>query len=54
MYDKYGYRKGWTFGGGVKYMSFKLDIADDTGIYEFNKGTSDAQRNMRFAFSYVF
>ena len=53
FHDKMGYRMGYTFGGGITYGSFKLDIADDSSIYEFNKGATDAKRNLRFTLSFV-
>jgi len=53
FHDRYGYRMGPTFGGGITYGSFKLDIADDGSIYDFNKHNPDAKRNLRFTFSFV-
>jgi len=46
--DEYGWRIGYTFGGGVKFKSFKLDIADDSRIYDFEESS-----NRRFSISYV-
>ena len=48
FYDHYGLRKGFTFGGGIKFKSFKLDIADDSRIYDFEESS-----NRRFALTYV-
>lgn len=53
FHDRYGYRMGPTFGGGITYGSFKLDIADDGSIYDFNKHNPDAKRNLRFTFSFI-
>lgn len=46
--DPEGLRKGFTFGGGVKFKNFKLDIADDSQIYDFEESS-----NRRFAISYL-
>jgi hypothetical protein len=48
FYDHYGLRKGLTFGGGIKFKNFKLDVADDSRIYDFEESS-----NRRFALSYV-
>jgi len=48
FYDHYGYRKGLTFGGGIKFKSLKLDIADDSKIYDFQE-----RLNRRFALTFV-
>ncbi|MCD6087463.1 MAG: hypothetical protein J7L74_00575, partial [Candidatus Hydrothermae bacterium] len=48
FYDRYGLRKGITFGGGVKFKNFKLDIADDSKIYDFEESS-----NRRFSISYI-
>jgi len=48
FYDHYGLRKGVTFGGGIKFKNFKLDIADDSKIYDFEESS-----NRRFALTYV-
>ena len=53
FHDRYGYRMGYTFGGGISYGSFKLDIADDSAIYEFNKHNPDVKRNLRFTLTFV-
>ncbi len=53
FHDRYGYRMGYTFGGGISYGSFKLDIADDSAIYEFNKHSPDVKRNLRFTLTFV-
>ncbi len=46
--DREGKRIGLTYGGGVKFKSFKLDIADDSKIYSFEESS-----NLRYALSYV-
>jgi len=46
--DQEGARVGWTFGGGIKFKSFKIDIADDSKIYEFEE-----TGNRRFSITYV-
>jgi len=46
--DPEGLRMGLTFGGGVKFKNFKLDIADDSQIYDFEESS-----NRRFAISYL-
>jgi hypothetical protein len=48
FHDYEGKRMGFTFGGGIKFKSFKLDIADDSRIYDFQESS-----NRRFAISYV-
>ena len=53
FHDRYGYRMGYTFGGGISYGAFKLDIADDSAIYEFNKHNPDVKRNLRFTLTFV-
>ena len=54
FYDKRGARVGPTFGGGISYGGFTIDIADDTQIYEFNKQQDiDVKNNLRFGFRYT-
>ena len=48
FYDKYGWRKGFTFGGGVRFKNFQLDVADDSKIYDF-----DESSNRRFSITYI-
>ena len=49
FYDKYGERKGLTFGLGVELKGFRIDIADDSRIYAFEE-----KQNKRFGIGYVF
>ncbi len=54
FYDERGARVGPTFGGGVTYKGFTIDIADDTQIYDFNKHQDiDVKQNLRFGFRYT-
>ncbi len=46
--DKEGKREGPTFGGGLKFKSFKFDIADDSKIYDFEESS-----NRRYALTYI-
>ncbi len=46
--DREGRRVGFTYGGGIKFKYFKLDIADDSKIYSFEESS-----NLRYAFGYV-
>ncbi len=46
--DKEGKREGLTFGGGIKFKSFKFDIADDSKIYQFEESS-----NRRYALTYI-
>ncbi len=48
FYDKFGWRKGITFGGGVRFKNFQLDFADDSKIYDF-----DQSSNTRFSITYI-
>ncbi len=54
FYDYRGARVGPTFGGGITYKGFTIDIADDTQIYDFNKQQDiDVKQNLRFGFRYT-
>jgi len=46
--DKEGDREGFTFGGGISFKGFKIDISDDHNIYSFDQGA-----NIRYGISYV-
>ena len=48
FYDKFGWRKGITFGAGVRFKNFQLDIADDSRIYDFEESS-----NRRFSITYI-
>ncbi len=48
FWDTIGHREGWTFGGGVKFYGFRIDISRDSALYDFP--TDD----WRFSFHYSF